>query len=102
MRRELETILQIVHDLKVEQLPELLGDLERVRVTAMARLTAPVVTQPSVDRLLGVGEAAKQLGVSEDYLYRHHREFSFARRAGRKLLFSSVGIEKHIRTTRDT
>ncbi len=102
MRRELETVLKIARDLNAEQLPELLGELEQVRVTAMARLAAPVIMQPSVDRLLGVGEAAKRMGVSEDYLYRHHQEFSFTTRMGRKLLFSSAGIEKHIRTKKVT
>jgi excisionase family DNA binding protein len=100
MRKELETVLKLVSTLNVEQLPELLGELEQVRVTAKARLAAPIIMQPSVDRLLNVDEAAKKLGVSEDYLYRHHREFPFTRRAGRKLLFSSVGIEKHIRAAK--
>jgi hypothetical protein len=100
MRRELESVLKIARDLNTEQLPELLGELEQVRVTAMARLAAPVQVQPQVDRLLDVDEAAKQLGVSVDYLYKHHQEFPFTRRRGHKLLFSSVGIDSHNRSTK--
>lgn len=62
----------------------------------MARLTAPA--QPSgADELLSVEEASRRLGVSKDYLYRHGSDFPFTRRIGRKLLFSSLGIEKYIK-----
>jgi excisionase family DNA binding protein len=81
-------------------LPELLGELEQVRVVGMARLTSPVVMQAPVDRLLDVEEAAKQLGVSVDYIYKHHRELPLTRRRGHKLLFSSVGIDSHNRSTK--
>jgi hypothetical protein len=43
MRRELETVLKIVCESSREQLPELLGDLERVRVTAIARVNRPII-----------------------------------------------------------
>ena len=97
MRRELEAVLKLACDLNVERLPEFLGELEQARVTAFARLAAPVFMQPQIDRQLEVEEAAKLLGMSEDYLYRHHQDFSFTRREGRRLLFSLLGIQKHIR-----
>lgn len=97
MRKDLEPVLKLARDLNVEHLPEFLGELEQVRVTAFARLAAPVLMQPQVDRLLEIDEAANLLGVSQDYLYRHHQEFSFTRREGRRLLFSLLGIQKHIR-----
>jgi hypothetical protein len=63
----------------------------------MARLAAPAASLPQPDEQLGVDEAARRLGVSKHYLYRHYGEFSFAGREGRKLVFSSKGIEDHIR-----
>ncbi len=97
MRKDLEPVLKLARNLNVEHLPEFLGELEQVRVTAFARLATPVFLQPQIDRQLEVDEAAKLLGMSEDYLYRHHQEFSFTRREGRRLLFSLLGIQKHIR-----
>ena len=49
------------------------------------------------DRLLNVGEAAKKLGVTLDWLYRHHKYLRFTVRHGRLLRFSEAGIEDYIR-----
>lgn len=83
-----------------EELPRLLGDLEEIRATALARLAAPQAAQELPDRLLEVPEASARLGVSVDYLYRNSKRFGFTRRQGRKLLFSARGIEQHIRKAR--
>src|SRR5262250_1207327 len=85
-------------ELPAEELPAFIGALESVKAMAWARLTTPAA-QPSQqpDELHGVAEAARRLGVSEDYLYRHAQDYPFTRRQGRKLLFSALGIEKHIR-----
>ena len=83
-------------DLPAEELPDLIGELEAAKATAWARLTVPTPA-PQHDELLGVDLAAERLGVSRDYLYRHSQEYPFTRRQGRKLLFSALGIEKHIR-----
>lgn len=96
MRDELKPILAQARTVAPEELPRLLGDLEEVRATALARLTAPQPAADQADELLDVAEAARRLGISEDYLYRHHKDFAFTRHMGRKLLFSSRGIEKHI------
>jgi excisionase family DNA binding protein len=75
-----------------------LGELEEIRCTATVRLGAPMRGQSSqAERLLNVEQAAQRLGVSKDYLYRHRNGFPFTRRMGRKLLFSSSGIDLHIR-----
>ena len=96
MRDGLQFVLRYARELPAEELPKLLGEIEEVRCTAMARLTAPV--QPSgADELLSVAEAGRRLGVSKDYLYRHGSDFPFTRRIGRKLLFSSLGIDRHIK-----
>jgi hypothetical protein len=91
-----EDILKAARELPTQDLPGLIGQLEAAKATAWARLTAPP-TQSEHDELLGVTEAARRLGVSEDYLYSHHRDYPFTRRQGRKLLFSALGIERHIR-----
>lgn len=99
MRDELQIVLQDAQEMPKDQLPLLLGELEQVRCTALARLTSAPVQREDADELLDVTAAAGRLGTSKDYLYRHHRDFPFTRRVGRKLLFSSLGIEKHIRQT---
>ena len=96
MRDELQFVLRYARELPAEELPKLLGEIEEVRCTAMARLTAPVQLS-GADELLSVAEASQRLGVSKDYLYRHGSDFPFTRRIGRKLLFSSLGIDRHIK-----
>ena len=96
MRRELESALIAVRTISHEELPRLLGDLEELKATALARLIAPPAAQTS-DRLLDVEEAAERLGVSRDYIYRNHRRFPFTRREGRSLRFSDQGIERYLR-----
>jgi excisionase family DNA binding protein len=96
MRQDLHSVLAAARLLPPEELPELLGELEQIRCTAMARLTAPSTVSPIPDESLDVQEAARRLGVSTEYLYRHHNEFKFTRREGRKLLFSSAGIAEYL------
>ena len=97
MRNELQAVLMAARELPAVELPRLLGDLEEIRCTAMARMaTPPPPAQFQADELLSVTEAASRLGISHDYLYRHHRDFNFTRRVGRRLLFSAAGIKKYI------
>jgi len=96
MRDELQIVLGVARELPVNDLPRLLGDLEEIRCTAMARLTAPAASQRP-DELLPVEQAAERLGVSVDYLYRNHSSLPFSRRMGRNLRFSSLGIDEYIR-----
>jgi hypothetical protein len=90
-------LLTAAREATLEELPGLIGELEAAKATAWARLTASASTQPEHDELINVPEAARRLGISEDYLYGHHREYPFTRRQGRKLLFSALGIDRHIR-----
>ena len=99
MRAELQSVLNAVRDLMPEELPQLLGELEMIRATAMLKMSSPAVLQQS-DELLAVETAAERLGVSTDYLYRHAAKLPFTRRIGRKLLFSSRGIAQYISRTR--
>jgi excisionase family DNA binding protein len=99
MRASLESVLALAKILAPEELPRLLGDLEEIRVTALARLASPVI-EARPDELLSVEEASKRMGVSRGYLYRHHPQLNFSRRAGRKLLFSSVGLDSYLKKSR--
>jgi excisionase family DNA binding protein len=95
MRDALEAVLNLARSLPREGLPRLLGDLAEISATASARLSSSVV-ESRPDELLDVEETARRIGISKDYLYRHQRKFPFARRIGRKLLFSSSGLDKFI------
>jgi len=90
--------MKIAQQLPPEQLPKLLGEIEEIRCTAMARLGTSLIQQPlGPDQLLSVEEAARRMGVSRDYLYRQHGTLPFTRRIGRRVLFSSAGIDRYIR-----
>jgi excisionase family DNA binding protein len=52
------------------------------------------------DRLLEIEEAAKRLGVKDDYIYHHSKSLPFIVRLGRKLRFSEKGIDKFIKEQR--
>jgi excisionase family DNA binding protein len=93
---ELVRLRKAARELPAEELPNLIGELEAIKAVAWARLTSPAPIQQRHDGLLNVAEAAERLGISEDYLYRHNRQLPFTRRQGRKLLFSALGIDKHI------
>jgi Helix-turn-helix domain len=90
--QELETAARTV---PAEELLEFLGALEKIRVLAFVRLAAPAPTFRA-DELVGIEEAARRLGISKHYLYRHAAQFSFTRHIGRKLVFSGVGIDRYI------
>ena len=97
MRAELEAILESARHLSPAELPRLLGDLEEIKATALARLSSPAPPVQSPDALLDVEQAAARLGMSRSYLYRHASCFPFVRRVGRSLRFSENGIEQYIR-----
>ena len=96
MRAELASVLALACTLAPGELPRLLGELEEIRATALARISAPAVVACE-DRNLNVEEAAARMHVSRDYLYRHHKRFPFARRIGRKLLFNSSGLDSYLK-----
>jgi len=96
MRHELESALALAQTLSPAELPAFLGELEHVRIVALTRISSPAV-EARPDQLVEVPEAADRLGVSTDYLYRHSKRFPFTRRMGRKLLFSSNGLDLYLR-----
>lgn len=99
MRQELQSALNAARQIPREELPRLLGELEEIRFTAIARLTpAPSIAPP--DELLDVDQAASRLSMSKDYLYRHHSQFPFTRRLGRSIRFSARGIEEYTKAAK--
>ena len=92
-------MLDLARNLAPEELPRLIGELAEVNAVALARLsTPPVEARP--DGSLDIKEAAVRLGVSKSYLHHNWRQFKFARQEGRKVLFSSCGLDAHLRKSR--
>jgi hypothetical protein len=96
----MDRLRNVARELPAGELPDFIGELEAAKATAWARLSAPSSVAQEHDELLEVEPAAHRLGISKDYLYRHSQEYPFTRRQGRKLLFSALGIDKHIRQNR--
>jgi excisionase family DNA binding protein len=94
MRRELESAFLLAKNLSLDSLPDFLGELETIRVTAFARIASPTIA--SADYNLDVTEAAERLHVSKSYLYRNHQKFPFTRPEGTRVLFSSAGIDAYL------
>jgi len=97
LNESLKSALAAARELPADELPSFLGELETIKAMAWARLASPAPISQPHDELLGVTEAARRLGVSQDYLYAHHKDYHFTGRQGRKLLFSAQGIERHIK-----
>jgi predicted DNA-binding transcriptional regulator AlpA len=75
-------------------LPKLAADLEEIRCTLLGRLSAPAPAPAATDELLSVRQAAAKLNCSKVYLYKN--DFPFKRKLGRKVLFSSRGIDEYL------
>jgi predicted DNA-binding transcriptional regulator AlpA len=99
MRKELENAFELAKTLPADELPRLLGDLAEIHAVAFQRLSTPPPA-PTHDELVDVEQAARRLGMSENYLYRHSKRFAFTRRNGRALRFSSAGIDAYLRRAR--
>src|SRR5262249_35040761 len=89
----------LVEDTPAPELPQLIGELEAARAAAWARITAPAAGKPSdlsdqEARNLDITEAARRLGISRDWLYRHASELPFALKIGRRLVFDSLALER--------
>jgi excisionase family DNA binding protein len=96
----LERALDLV---PIKEMPELLSQIERLKALIwlrLMRIPASSIREPSPpDWLLEVSEAAKCLGVSKDYLYRHAKQWPFAVRVGPgQLRFSERGLERWIKS----
>jgi hypothetical protein len=63
MRQELQSALMQARTLAPEELPRLLGDLEEIRATALARLMGPAV-ESRPDEMLDVEQASVRMNLS--------------------------------------
>ena len=100
MTRGLDHLLADLDELPPAQLPEVVGALETAKARAWARLTAPPTAASAPadsDATVDVDEAARLLGMSPSWVYRHARRLPFARRVGgRALRFSTSGIRRYL------
>ena len=96
MRPPLQMVLDSIAQMPTAELPAFLGELETIRMTAIARMSTPAPEKTNgraPEQLLDVAEAAKRLTTSEDFLYRHWRTLPFAHKYPSGLRFTSSGID---------
>jgi len=90
---------ELIGELPRDIIPALLMELAALQLSLAASLEnsyRPDVGMPH-DHLLTVEQAAGQLSVSRDWLYRHSRSLPFVVRQGRLLRFSTKGIDEYLR-----
>lgn len=81
------------------ELPGLLAHLAALQAAIAARLASPE-TRVSGGNGLTVKEAAKRLGVSPEYIYKHKDRLPFVRRHGRRVVCMDTGIDRWQKTRR--
>jgi predicted DNA-binding transcriptional regulator AlpA len=94
---ELETTAS---DVSPDDVPELAGRLEALKVRLVLQLqatAAPAAEKGDVDRLLDPQQAAALLGVKVSWIYDHSAEFSPVRLPGRLLRFSESKLRRWMR-----
>ena len=97
LRSELQTILDNLGRLPIDEAPALLGELEQVKAAVWLKMTSSAPAAAQHDELLDASVAAPRLNFSKDYLYRNAAKFPFTCREGRSLRFSARGIDEYIR-----
>jgi hypothetical protein len=98
-RPDLAVLEQLARAIPTEDVPALLGELERVKAIAWARLVTsgrPIDgSAPEDDRLMTAHEVHVRTSLSVAYVYRHADTLPFfARRVGRKVLFSEARLTR--------
>jgi len=100
---DLEALDRAIADMPAAKLPALVAALSARVAAATSRLLEALPLSESTglakafEENLPVEEAARRLGMSKDWLYRHAEELPFANRIGRRLLFSARGLERWLR-----
>ena len=76
MRQELQCVLDVIRAAPATDPPRLLGELEEIRSTGLARLSTPPPVDAHADRddqdVLDVDAAASYIGMSTKWVYRHY------------------------------
>jgi hypothetical protein len=101
----LDAIRAAVEQAPLEELPILAGALAEAQARLALRINAPnghgqASNAETVDHNLSALSAAKRLGVSLPYLYKHASEYPFTARIGRPVVFSARGLEVWLRSKR--
>ena len=95
---ELETTAT---DVLPDDVPELAGRLEALKLRLVLRLQTPAAAAAAEkggeDRLLDPQQAAALLGVKVSWIYDHSAEFSPVRLPGRLLRFSEARLRRWMR-----
>ena len=91
-------LVALVRDADPAALPALILTLLQAQSVATARLMADMRSSgdgraASPDVNLSAEEAARRLGVSIDYLYKH-KNLPFRVEIGRRVVFSAAGLER--------
>lgn len=102
---ELATEPAKASELREEQIPALLTQLATVHSVIAARLLtlqqAAEGAPAEGSGLVRIAEAAKLLGTSPDWLYRHADDYPFTRRlSSRQLRFDLAGLQRYLRQRR--
>ena len=94
----IEELAARINNSQPDDLPNILAALAALSAATAAKALceSPVRcgVPESPDENLSTAEAARRLGISKDYLYRHWNRLPFVRRIGRRLLFSARGLDR--------
>ncbi len=93
----LAALEQVAANVPVPELPDLIGRLVSLEERARLRLRqgAPAATGATdADENVSAAAAARRLGVSRAWLYRHTPSLPFALKLGRRIVFSTRGLER--------
>ena len=80
--------------------PALMGELERLRVVAWAKVICPLTPQPgqqgasAPDRFLTVSEVENRFSVTKKWLYRNKKRMPHSQPSRKKLLFPEHALTK--------
>ena len=99
-RLDIAALLADPASVPFDHIPAAIGELEKVKATLWARLTAPVPSPNGAgeDRLLTVDQAAERLGVTRDWL-RRRPDMPFVVKLSEGVVrYSSRGIDYYIAT----
>jgi predicted DNA-binding transcriptional regulator AlpA len=102
-RTSLADFETMVTDVSADDVPELAGRLEALKLRLVLRVqtpaAAPMAETGGEDRLLDPQQAAALLGVKVSWIYDHSAEFSPVRLPGRLLRFSETRLRRWMRRT---
>ena len=83
----------LVRETAASELPALIGALEAAKAQAWGRLALPAPAPVrAADENVSVEEAARRLGVSDRWIYKHADRLPFVRRIGRRVLCSARAL----------